>query len=144
MVTQCQNWGANVSIEENLYFTSGYRGFPPYTLSQHPDNREIGDSNVLGPLCPWQCFLSGARNEANKPTVKAQRPTQQCSRSFIEKTVNCSQNLFRISVLLSVYYIPSLQYYSLSKGYVAIRGNVKILPKDISSLGHWFPRILVP
>ena len=32
----------------HLYFTSGYRGFPPCTLSQHPDNRETGYSNVLG------------------------------------------------------------------------------------------------
>ena len=30
-----------------LYFTSGFRGFPPYTLSQHPDNKETGYSNVL-------------------------------------------------------------------------------------------------
>ena len=32
----------------HLYFTSGYRGFPPCTLSQHPDSRETGYSNVLG------------------------------------------------------------------------------------------------
>ena len=31
-----------------LYFTSAYRGSPPCTLFQHPDNREIGYSNVLG------------------------------------------------------------------------------------------------
>ena len=31
----------------HLYFTSGYRGFPPCTLSQHPDSRETGYSNVL-------------------------------------------------------------------------------------------------
>ena len=47
MISQCQDWGANVRIEEKLYFTSGYRGFPPYTLSQHPDNKETGYSNVL-------------------------------------------------------------------------------------------------
>ena len=31
----------------HLYFTPGYRGSPPCTLSQHPDNRETGYSNVL-------------------------------------------------------------------------------------------------
>ena len=31
----------------NLYFTSGYRGSPPCTLSHYPDNRETGYSNVL-------------------------------------------------------------------------------------------------
>ena len=31
----------------HLYFTSGYRGFPPCTLSQHPDSKETGYSNVL-------------------------------------------------------------------------------------------------
>ena len=31
----------------HIYFTSGYRGFPPCTLSQHPDSRETGCSNVL-------------------------------------------------------------------------------------------------
>ena len=31
-----------------LLFTSAYRGFPPCTLSQHPDNKETGYSNVLG------------------------------------------------------------------------------------------------
>ena len=31
----------------HLYFTSAYRGSPPCTLFQHPDNREIGYSNVL-------------------------------------------------------------------------------------------------
>ena len=29
------------------YFTPGYRGSPPCTLSQHPDTRETGYSNVL-------------------------------------------------------------------------------------------------
>ena len=29
------------------YFTAGYRGSPPCTLSQYPDNRETGYSNVL-------------------------------------------------------------------------------------------------
>ena len=32
----------------HLYFTPAYRGSPPCTLSQHPDNRETGYSNVLG------------------------------------------------------------------------------------------------
>ena len=32
----------------HLYSTSAYRGLPPCTLSQHPDNRETGYSNVLG------------------------------------------------------------------------------------------------
>ena len=37
----------------HLYFTPAYRGSPPCTLFQHPDNREIGYSNVLGaPLTP--------------------------------------------------------------------------------------------
>ena len=36
-----------------LYFTSAYRGSPPCTLFQHPDNREIGYSNVLHPPTPW-------------------------------------------------------------------------------------------
>ena len=37
-----------------LYFTPGYRGLPPCTLSQHPDNRETGYSNVLPPpLLTW-------------------------------------------------------------------------------------------
>ena len=31
----------------HLYFTPAYRGSPPCTLFQHPDNREIGYSNVL-------------------------------------------------------------------------------------------------
>ena len=31
----------------HIYFTSGYRGFPPCTLSQHPVSRETGYSNVL-------------------------------------------------------------------------------------------------
>ena len=31
----------------HLYFTDAYRGFPPCTLSQHPDSRETGYSNVL-------------------------------------------------------------------------------------------------
>ena len=31
----------------HIYFTSGYRGFPPCTLSLHPDSRETGYSNVL-------------------------------------------------------------------------------------------------
>ena len=31
----------------HLYFTSAYRGSPPCTLFQHPDNREIGYSYVL-------------------------------------------------------------------------------------------------
>ena len=30
-----------------LYFTAGYRGSPPCTLSQYPDNRETGYSNLL-------------------------------------------------------------------------------------------------
>ena len=34
----------------HLYFTSGYRGFPPCTLSQHPDSRETGYSNVLASI----------------------------------------------------------------------------------------------
>ena len=57
MISQCQDWGANVRIEEKLYFTSGYRGFPPYTLSQHPDNKETGYSNVLASFHPrrWNC-----------------------------------------------------------------------------------------
>ena len=36
----------------NLYFTSGYRGSPPCTLSHYPDNRETGYSNVLDQLWP--------------------------------------------------------------------------------------------
>ena len=32
----------------HLYFTPAYRGFPPCTLSQHPDTRGTGYSNVLG------------------------------------------------------------------------------------------------
>ena len=31
----------------HLYFTAAYRGLPPCTLSHHPDNREMGYSNVL-------------------------------------------------------------------------------------------------
>ena len=31
----------------HLYFTPAYRGSPPCTLFQHPDNKEIGYSNVL-------------------------------------------------------------------------------------------------
>ena len=37
----------------HLYFTSGYRGFPPCTLSQHPDSRETGYSNVLLGIWTW-------------------------------------------------------------------------------------------
>ena len=36
----------------HLYFTSGYRGSPPCTLSQYIDNRERGYSNVLVTLYP--------------------------------------------------------------------------------------------
>ena len=81
----CQNWGANVRIEVHRWnyneiisfiymkwsnvrievqmselrwrdFTSIYRGSPPYTLSQNPDNRETGYSNVLDQ--PWTSVLS--------------------------------------------------------------------------------------
>ena len=31
----------------NLHFTGAYRGSPPCTLSQHPNSRETGYSNVL-------------------------------------------------------------------------------------------------
>ena len=36
----------------HIYFTSGYRGFPPCTLSQHPVSRETGYSNVLPKQSP--------------------------------------------------------------------------------------------
>ena len=32
----------------NIHFTGPYRGSPPCTLSQHPNSRETGYSNVLG------------------------------------------------------------------------------------------------
>ena len=40
--------GQILPLWAHLYFTPGYRGLPPCTLSQHPDNRETGYSNVLG------------------------------------------------------------------------------------------------
>ena len=39
--------GQILPLWAHLYFTPGYRGLPPCTLSQHPDNRETGYSNVL-------------------------------------------------------------------------------------------------
>ena len=40
--------GQILPLWAHLYFTSSYRGSPPCTLSQHPDNRETWYSNVLG------------------------------------------------------------------------------------------------
>ena len=45
----------------NLYFTSGYRGSPPCTLSHYPDNRETGYSNVLA-LCSSHLYPSKQAN----------------------------------------------------------------------------------
>ena len=39
--------GQILPLWAHLYFTSSYRGSPPCTLSQHPDNRETWYSNVL-------------------------------------------------------------------------------------------------
>ena len=43
----------------HLYFTPAYRGSPLCTLFQHPDNREIGYSNVL----PWRVSHGGCPRE---------------------------------------------------------------------------------
>ena len=39
--------GQLLPLWAHFHFTPGYRGSPPCTLSQHPDNRETGYSNVL-------------------------------------------------------------------------------------------------
>ena len=44
------NDGQILPLWAHLYFTSSYRGSPPCTLSQHPDNRETWYSNVLQQL----------------------------------------------------------------------------------------------
>ena len=40
--------GQILPLWAHLYFTPGYRGWPPCTMSHHPDNRETGYSKVLG------------------------------------------------------------------------------------------------
>ena len=49
--------GQILPLWAHLYFTPGYRGLPPCTLSQHPDNRETGYSNVLLPELTKQGIL---------------------------------------------------------------------------------------
>ena len=52
-----------------LYFTSAYRGSPPCTLFQHPDNREIGYSNVL-PRPQMSLLLYTGLLQVEAPWVK--------------------------------------------------------------------------
>ena len=49
--------GQNLPLWAYLYFTPGYRGLPPCTLSQHPDNRETGYSNVLSGGLLWYYYV---------------------------------------------------------------------------------------
>ena len=48
----------------HIYFTSGYRGFPLCTLSQHPVSRETGYSNVLGFGFPYHIIMFFKKNDA--------------------------------------------------------------------------------
>ena len=50
--------GQILPLWAHLYFTSSYRGSPPCTLSQHPDNRETWYSNVLAILPPVKRSMS--------------------------------------------------------------------------------------
>ena len=50
--------GQLLPLWAHFHFTPGYRGSPPCTLSQHPDNRETGYSNVLrAAIKPTDCVI---------------------------------------------------------------------------------------